>query len=151
VCLARRRRRQRRPTWKPWGRNGKARGRTAPSTSAHVGCPVGEWEHVSSLFMPSGSRLQSSEGTNVVLQPCTSHNQRRRRGLNSEDAHNNRQLVGLKPLMNARGKLYFPPWAAFTCHVYPKYFLFHPSHRIFRRMHEALNIDKKITNCIVCL
>jgi hypothetical protein len=32
-----------------------------------------------------------------------------------------------------------------------KYFLFHPSHRIFRRMHEALNIGKKITNCIVCL
>jgi hypothetical protein len=42
-------------------------------------------------------------------------------------------------------------WAAFTCHAYPKYFLFHPSHRIFRRMHEALNVDKKITNYIVCL
>jgi hypothetical protein len=25
------------------------------------------------------------------------------------------------------------------------------SHQIFARMHEALNIDKKITNCIVCL
>jgi hypothetical protein len=34
-------------TWKPGG--------------AHGGCPVGEWEHVSSLFMPSGSRLQSPE------------------------------------------------------------------------------------------
>jgi hypothetical protein len=33
--------------------------------------------------------------------------------------------------------------AAFTCHAYPKYFLFHPSHRIFRRMHEALNVGKK--------
>jgi hypothetical protein len=41
--------------------------------------------------------------------------------------------------------------AAFTCHAYPKYFLFHPSHRIFRRMHEALNVGKKITNDIVCL
>jgi hypothetical protein len=26
-----------------------------------------------------------------------------------------------------------------------------PSHRIFRRMHGALNIGKKITNCTVCL
>jgi hypothetical protein len=25
----------------------------------------------------------------------------------------------------------------------PKYFLFHPSHQIFRRMHEALNVGKK--------
>jgi hypothetical protein len=33
--------------------------------------------------------------------------------------------------------------AAFTCHAYPKYFLFHPSHRIFKRMHEALNVGKK--------
>jgi hypothetical protein len=41
--------------------------------------------------------------------------------------------------------------AAFTCHTYPKYFLFHSSHRIFRRMHEVLNVGKKITNCIVCL
>jgi hypothetical protein len=33
-----------------------------------------------------------------------------------------------------------------------KYFLFlHLSHQIFRRMHEALNVGKKITNCIVCL
>jgi hypothetical protein len=29
--------------------------------------------------------------------------------------------------------------ALFSCHTNPKYFLFHPSHRIFRRMHEALN------------
>jgi hypothetical protein len=33
--------------------------------------------------------------------------------------------------------------AAFTCHAFPKYFLFHPSHRIFRRMHEVLNVGKK--------
>jgi hypothetical protein len=26
-----------------------------------------------------------------------------------------------------------------------------PSHRIFRRMYGALNVDKKITNCTVCL
>jgi hypothetical protein len=31
----------------------------------------------------------------------------------------------------------------FTSHANPKYFLFHPSHRIFRRMHEALNVGKK--------
>jgi hypothetical protein len=31
----------------------------------------------------------------------------------------------------------------FTSHANPKYFLFHPSHRIFRRMHVALNIGKK--------
>jgi hypothetical protein len=42
-------------------------------------------------------------------------------------------------------------WAAFTCHAYPKYFFFHPSHRIFRRMHETLNVGKKIINCIVCV
>jgi hypothetical protein len=33
--------------------------------------------------------------------------------------------------------------ASFTFHTNPKYFLFHPSHRIFRRMHEALNVGKK--------
>jgi hypothetical protein len=44
-----------------------------------------------------------------------------------------------------------PSKAALTCHAYPKYFIFHLSHRIFRRMHEALNVGKKITNCIVCL
>jgi hypothetical protein len=33
---------------------------------------------------------------------------------------------------------------------FSKYFLFHPSHRIFERMHRALNVGKK-TNCIVCL
>jgi hypothetical protein len=26
-----------------------------------------------------------------------------------------------------------------------------PSHQIFGRMHEALNVGKKITNCTVCL
>jgi hypothetical protein len=33
--------------------------------------------------------------------------------------------------------------AVFTSHTNPKYFLFHPSHQIFERMHGALNIDKK--------
>jgi hypothetical protein len=33
--------------------------------------------------------------------------------------------------------------ALFTSHPNPKYFLFHPSHQIFRRMHEALNVGKK--------
>jgi hypothetical protein len=31
----------------------------------------------------------------------------------------------------------------FTSHAYPKYFLFHSSHRIFRRMYGALNVGKK--------
>jgi hypothetical protein len=31
----------------------------------------------------------------------------------------------------------------FTSHANPKYFFFHPSHQIFKRMHGALNIDKK--------
>jgi hypothetical protein len=31
----------------------------------------------------------------------------------------------------------------FTSHANPKYFLFHPSHRIFGRMHGALNVGKK--------
>jgi hypothetical protein len=33
--------------------------------------------------------------------------------------------------------------ALFTSHPNPKYFLFHPSHQIFRRMHGVLNVDKK--------
>jgi len=33
--------------------------------------------------------------------------------------------------------------ALFTFHPNPKYFLFHPSHQIFRRMHGALNVGKK--------
>jgi hypothetical protein len=33
--------------------------------------------------------------------------------------------------------------ALFTSPPNPKYFLFHPSHQIFRRMHEALNVGKK--------
>jgi hypothetical protein len=33
--------------------------------------------------------------------------------------------------------------ALFTFHANPKYFLFHPSHRIFQRMHGALNVGKK--------
>jgi hypothetical protein len=28
-------------------------------------------------------------------------------------------------------------------HLNPKYFLFHPSHQIFQRMHGALNVGKK--------
>jgi hypothetical protein len=39
----------------------------------------------------------------------------------------------------------------FTFHANLKNFLFHPSHRIFGRMHGALNVGKKIINCIVCL
>jgi hypothetical protein len=31
----------------------------------------------------------------------------------------------------------------FTSHANPKYFLFYPSHRIFGRMHGALNVGKK--------
>jgi hypothetical protein len=31
----------------------------------------------------------------------------------------------------------------FTSPPNPKYFLLHPSHQIFRRMHEALNVGKK--------
>jgi hypothetical protein len=42
-------------------------------------------------------------------------------------------------------------WALFTSPPNPKYFLFHPLHQIFRRMHGTLNVGKKITNCIVCL
>jgi hypothetical protein len=34
-------------------------------------------------------------------------------------------------------------WAVFTSHANPKYFLFHPSHQIFGRMHGALNVGKK--------
>jgi hypothetical protein len=33
--------------------------------------------------------------------------------------------------------------ALFTFHPNSKYFLFHPSHQIFRRMHGALNVGKK--------
>jgi hypothetical protein len=33
--------------------------------------------------------------------------------------------------------------ALFTFHPNPKYFLFHPSHQIFRRMHGTLNVGKK--------
>jgi hypothetical protein len=40
-------------------------------------------------------------------------------------------------------KVQCPLQAVFTSHANPKYFLFHPSHRIFRRMHETLNIGKK--------
>jgi hypothetical protein len=31
----------------------------------------------------------------------------------------------------------------FTSHANPKYFLFHPSHQIFKRMYGALNVGKK--------
>jgi hypothetical protein len=34
--------------------------------------------------------------------------------------------------------------ALFSCKKFCKFFQYSPSHRIFRRMHEALNIDKKI-------
>jgi hypothetical protein len=33
--------------------------------------------------------------------------------------------------------------AAFTSYRNPKYFIFHPSHQIFKRMHETLNVGKK--------
>jgi hypothetical protein len=33
--------------------------------------------------------------------------------------------------------------ALFSCHANPKYFLFYLSHRIFKRMHGALNVGKK--------
>jgi hypothetical protein len=33
--------------------------------------------------------------------------------------------------------------ALFISHPNPKYFLFHPSRQIFRRMHGALNVGKK--------
>jgi hypothetical protein len=33
--------------------------------------------------------------------------------------------------------------AVFTSHANPKYFIFHPSHQIFRRIHEVLNVGKK--------
>jgi hypothetical protein len=33
--------------------------------------------------------------------------------------------------------------ALFTSHPNLKYFLFHPSHQIFRRMNRALNVGKK--------
>jgi hypothetical protein len=33
--------------------------------------------------------------------------------------------------------------AAFTSYRNPKYFLFHPSHQIFKRMHETLTVGKK--------
>jgi hypothetical protein len=58
-----------------------------------------------------------------------------------------------------------PPWGLPSCKSFcnlcvccvigpvhfSKYFLFYPSHRIFRRMYGTLNIGKKIINCIVCL
>jgi hypothetical protein len=34
---------------------------------------------------------------------------------------------------------------------FPKYFLCDPSHRIFGRMYESLNVGKTITSCTVCL
>jgi hypothetical protein len=43
------------------------------------------------------------------------------------------------------GVLVFP-WACqgvITFHVNPKYFLFHLSHRIFKRMYGVLNVGKK--------
>jgi hypothetical protein len=40
--------------------------------------------------------------------------------------------------------------ALFRCFKIPKILQDSPSHRIFRRMHEALNIGKKITNYTVC-
>jgi hypothetical protein len=40
--------------------------------------------------------------------------------------------------------------ALFTSHANLKYFLFHPSHRIFERIYRTLNVGKKITNYIVC-
>jgi hypothetical protein len=33
--------------------------------------------------------------------------------------------------------------ALFSCHANPKYFLFHPSHQIFKHIHGALNVGKK--------
>jgi hypothetical protein len=39
--------------------------------------------------------------------------------------------------------LLWPLMALFTSHANPKYFIFHPSHRIFRRMHGTLNVGKK--------
>jgi hypothetical protein len=44
------------------------------------------------------------------------------------------------------------PSVAFSFpHPNPKYFLFHPSHQIFRYRYGALNVGTKITNCIVYL
>jgi hypothetical protein len=40
---------------------------------------------------------------------------------------------------------------AFSSFKVPKILQDFSSHRIFRRMHEVLNIGKKITNCTVCL
>jgi hypothetical protein len=41
--------------------------------------------------------------------------------------------------------------AVFSLFKIPKILPDFPSHQIFRRMHRALNIGKKITNCTVCL
>jgi hypothetical protein len=43
---------------------------------------------------------------------------------------------------NASSVVHFP-MALFTWHANPKYFLFHLSHQIFKRMHGALNVGKK--------
>jgi hypothetical protein len=40
-------------------------------------------------------------------------------------------------------EFYNVSWAAFTSHPNLKYFFFHPSHQIFRRMHGVLNVGKK--------
>jgi hypothetical protein len=49
------------------------------------------------------------------------------------------------PLVGATevGGVDFDTEALFSCHANPKYFLFHPSDRIFKCMYEVLNVGKK--------
>jgi hypothetical protein len=41
--------------------------------------------------------------------------------------------------------------AVFSSFKIPKILQDSPSHQIFGRMHGALNVGKKITNCTICL
>jgi hypothetical protein len=70
----------------------------------------------------------------------------------SGSAHRRHRATGLKVKEEESPKLFH--WlvgprlvqrieASFTSPPNPKYFLLHTSHQIFRRMHGALNVDKK--------
>jgi hypothetical protein len=67
-------------------------------------------------------------------------------------SHSIGRYISLSSTLNISSTLFFSQiQGAFTSHANPKYFLFHPLHQIFERMHVVLNVGKKITNCIVWL
>jgi hypothetical protein len=57
--------------------------------------------------------------------------------------HASKQKISCPALFKLQNSLPNFTMALFTSHPNPKYFLFHPSHQIFRRIHGALNIGKK--------